>query len=571
MTEELGTELGKGKIKQTRLELERIRFRDDAINKVRKENYDFGSRRYLYIPFKVSKDSHQKGLKLKILKGEVGSKHTPKIFYIVYWFNGKSVRHKIGNYSQSFGTKECDEYLIKLHRDHTDPKTGYWIKDPNITKRDEKRIVEKPDTTKPMGYTINEVIEAYCGAPIYDQEAKRGMSKDRKDGYRTSKSAKNWFRYMCGYNQRQTLITWEDDTSGYCREKFLSNKHLRIVKPTSWRDLFRKFPPGKGIIKDRQYYNRRKKQTYTIPASTNYSIYDSDIGKSYLHELKVGDIEKWVRDKSSEEIKREYVKVFITLWVYARKRGWLGTNPGSCPFEETYIEKEERKEDPYKNVIINQSEFKVFWQCSEELSIQFPFKSELHQFMILTALRKTEALKVEKGFISWEEGVINIPKGISKTRREDEIIVITPELEILLRNILDLGNRPGLGFYKMKDFRWLFATRKWSADKYFNKEFRLSQQTRLGGDENYIPALRELMREKAGDPNLIYAPKVLRKTYITLSKQKNEGRSDKVRHLSRHKSEQVLEAHYHKPSIETVRGYAEATSSAFSFIQRRVS
>ena len=221
MTEELGTELGKGKIKQTRLELERIRFRDDAINKVRKENYDFGSRRYLYIPFKVSKDSHQKGLKLKILKGEVGSKHTPKIFYIVYWFNGKSVRHKIGNYSQSFGTKECDEYLIKLHRDHTDPKTGYWIKDPNITKRDEKRIVEKPDTTKPMGYTINEVIEAYCGAPIYDQEAKRGMSKDRKDGYRTSKSAKNWFRYMCGYNQRQTLITWEDDTSGYCREKFL--------------------------------------------------------------------------------------------------------------------------------------------------------------------------------------------------------------------------------------------------------------------------------------------------------------------------------------------------------------
>ena len=37
-------------------------------------------------------------------------------------------------------------------------------------------------------------------------------------------------------------------------------------------------PPnsGKGILKDRVYYNRRKKQTYTIPKSQNYCIYDSN-------------------------------------------------------------------------------------------------------------------------------------------------------------------------------------------------------------------------------------------------------------------------------------------------------
>mgnify|MGYP000040970317 CR=1 FL=1 len=65
----LGTELGKADIKQTRPKLEAIRFRDDAINKIKKENYEFGNKRHLYIPFKVSKDSHQKGLKLRILKG----------------------------------------------------------------------------------------------------------------------------------------------------------------------------------------------------------------------------------------------------------------------------------------------------------------------------------------------------------------------------------------------------------------------------------------------------------------------------------------------------------------------
>ena len=38
---------------------------------------------------------------------------------------------------------------------------------------------------------MNEVIEAYCGAPIYEEEAERGFSKDCKDGYRTAKSCRN--------------------------------------------------------------------------------------------------------------------------------------------------------------------------------------------------------------------------------------------------------------------------------------------------------------------------------------------------------------------------------------------
>ncbi len=205
----------------------------------------------------------------------------------------------------------------------------------------------------------------------------------------------------------------------------------------------------------------------------------------------------------------------------------------------------------------------------EELSEQFPFKAELHQFMILTALRKQEALKIQKGFINWDERVINIPKGIEKNRKHDQVIVITPELEVLIHNIFDIGDRPGLDFYKMKDFPWLFATRKWGSYRYFNKEFRHSSKARLGGDENYVPELRRLMREKSGDPELLYSSKVLRKTYITLSKQRNDGRSDKVKHLSRHSSEQILEAHYDKPSIDTIRGYAEKTSEVFNFIQRR--
>ena len=197
--------------------------------------------------------------------------------------------------------------------------------------------------------------------------------------------------------------------------------------------------------------------------------------------------------------------------------------PAPITIETVYVKKEIKKEDPYKDVSISVPELNIFFEASEELSPQFPFKAELHQFMVLTGLRKTEAIKVKKSFIDWDEMIIDIPKGISKTKYKDEVIIITPELEIVLRNILDMGKRLGLEFYKMKDFPWLFATRRWSQEKYFDKNFRLSIKTRLGGDENYIPALRQLMRDKLQDPQLLYSAKVLRKNVYHFIKKAITG------------------------------------------------
>ena len=103
----------------------------------------------------------------------------------------------------------------------------------------------------------------------------------------------------------------------------------------------------------------------------------------------------------------------------------------------------------------------------------------------------------------------------------------------------------------------------------FNKDFRLSIKTRLGGDENYIPALRELMRHRLNDPELIYAPKALRKTFITLSRQQLEGRSDKVKHLSRHKDESILQTSYDKPGRAEIKEWGNKATQLFTFIKRR--
>jgi len=132
--EKLEHRLDQVKIKQTRAQIKPIRFKDDAINKVRKENYVFGKKPNKFIPFIVSKDSHQKGLKLRIYKGSPGNKETKKVFYVQFWFNNRSDTHKIATYSQRFGVRECDEYLINLVKTHTDPKTGFWIKNPNETR-----------------------------------------------------------------------------------------------------------------------------------------------------------------------------------------------------------------------------------------------------------------------------------------------------------------------------------------------------------------------------------------------------------------------------------------------------
>ena len=77
------------------------------------------------------------------------------------------------------------------------------------------------------------------------------------------------------------------------------------------------------------------------------------------------------------------------------------------------------------------------------------------------------------------------------------------------------------------------------------------------------------MRSKANDPALLYSPKVLRKTYVTLSQQIHEGRSDITAEMSRHENLDVLQSSYNKPSIETKRSWASKVSRVFKFVQRR--
>ena len=239
----LDNKLATDEIKQTgnkKSKRELIPFRDSAIEKISKTNINFELKRFKEFKFDVSKGSSLKGLLLRF------SRNTErKYFTMGIWIHGKKQHYTIGQFPQ-IRCKEVERICLDLAETHQDER-GLWLKNPNQTKADEKRLVEKPDTTITAGKSINEVIEDYC---------KGGFEKDTKFGKRTSKSCKIWFRYMAGYNKRKTLIDFEDDDSGSGVVKFVPNKRLRIIAPRDWQDLFRKFPPGKGIKKDREYYNK---------------------------------------------------------------------------------------------------------------------------------------------------------------------------------------------------------------------------------------------------------------------------------------------------------------------------
>ncbi len=556
MKEKLDNKLATDPIKQTSNKREVIPFRDSAIEKISKTNTDFNLKRFKEFKFDVSKGSSLKGLVLRFSRAT-----NQKAIVLNFWFNSKPGWITLGSFPK-IRCKDIEKICLDLATTHQDDR-GLWIKSPVQTKIDEKRLVDKPDTTLTAGKSINEVIEDYC---------KGGFEKDNRVGSRTSKSCQIWLRYMAGYNNRQLLVEFEDDDNGEAVPTFRANKHLRINAPRDWQDLFRKYPPGRGVKKDRHYYNRRKKQTYTITASKNKAIYDTDLGKSLIEDLKPGDIEHWLKDISSSTIKENYLKVFISLWIWARKKGWLGTNPGACPIslKTVYIKKELKKSDPYKDVAIEDLKIlDIFWESCEELSEEFPWKAELHQFLLTTSIRKTEAMKYKKEYIDWEKMTYVVPKGISKNRKLNNVQPITPEIEILFRNILSIGERPGLEYYKMKDHPWLFGTTKWGASKYFSKDHKKSHKSRLGSDETFTPRLRELMRHKADDPNLLYAPKILRKSYITLSQKVHGGRSDITALTSRHEDLNQIGRSYNKPGIETRRAWASETSKVFTFIKKR--
>ena len=72
---------------------------------------------------------------------------------------------------------------------------------------------------------------------------------------------------------------------------------------------------------------------------------------------------------------------------------------------------------------------------------------------------------------------------------------------------------------------------------------------------------KKVWRDKLGN--------IRRGRYVKMQSKKWKKPQAKVKHLSRHKSEAILQSSYDKPQRAEVRDYANKTTSVLSFIKRR--
>ena len=105
----------------------------------------------------------------------------------------------------------------------------------------------------------------------------------------TADSIQKKCKDLIGWNWRTRHLLYLDDRRGHGQVHFKANFHKRTAKPEDWDDLFKKFPVGHGIIKDKKFNPNNER-----------SVFDSDLGKLVIDELNTGIVKRYIefRDRS---------------------------------------------------------------------------------------------------------------------------------------------------------------------------------------------------------------------------------------------------------------------------------
>ncbi|MHA2183263.1 MAG: hypothetical protein ACXAAH_17730, partial [Promethearchaeota archaeon] len=115
-------------------------------------------------------------------------------------------------------------------------------------------------------------------------------------------------------------------------------------------------------------------------------------------------------------------------------------------------------------------------QACIDLKQQFPFSTACILFMMFTGRRFQEVIKIKREYIDLEQGIIQIPKEISKIR-EDQFITITEPVKFVLDMLEDQRNTEGYQIYNKVP--WLFPTTRVLTATNITPEYLNGYDTRL--------------------------------------------------------------------------------------------
>ena len=328
-----------------------------------------------------------KGLKLVCFR-----KTKTKYFFLKYWFNNKYLPLTIGEFiPDKFGTKECQEKMAELVKKHTNDK-GLWIKDPKKTLKDQDNKVYEAESIKLQKKSIREVIE-----DIF----KDNFPSIAHSGNLVASSQKAFSLPMIGYNKRTLLIYFANDDEGSGKVYYKGNKFYGIAQPENAVDLFKKFPPGHGIITPEKR-GKKYKGTYKN-RSSEISLYDNDLSKHLIEHLEAQHIRDYIseNDERSYSQKRIIKRMFAYIWQYSVEKGYIS---GDKLIPTKNIKVKLPKQNNFKGAQYNQKRFTApqltaLWDSFLKHQEKFPFSSMALCLAEVTGLRIETILLIKKEYI----------------------------------------------------------------------------------------------------------------------------------------------------------------------------
>jgi integrase len=516
-----------------------IDWSNKAIEKL-KYSGPINDRLRLIIKFNLEKGSFLKGVSIRWTP-----KKNKKVFQFTYKFKGKTFRYDLGEYTPTYGTHECQKDLLELIDKYKDRK-GNWIYNPK------ERIKTKEEAEATQKLTIRRVIELIC---------EQGFPRKKVKGFVSAEAIKEYTRYLIGYNQRRTHITFLDDENGWGKIIFKPNSSIQ-----TWQQLFEKYPPGVGFIKGTKD-NR----------NNEISLYDNELGAMLIEDLTPGIVEQLLESKTRSYGTKLNIKTAIScLWGFARsKLNCLGSNPKFNPTRSEYgginIMRDEVsnwKGSKYNDVCFSIEQLEQIETALINLRDKYPFIAEALLMLLHTGIRIQECLKLRWDMLTKDEDgyeVIMVKRTITKGRgnfnQKDEPIYLTDNVTKVLRLVKDQLSKPKHQKYTFVPY--IFVSTRLSPEKLINPSvypgYASSKECRIK-EVGLVNCWKDVKKITGIDG----AMKTLRKSFGTLAVD-TLGSASKGKIVTRHKNENTLSRHYVKGNKATARKYAYEVAKVYEF------
>ena len=536
-TNKLSTNLGHNNPPEN---IKSIEFTNSAIEKLKIDDLDFGNGRYIDIPFDVPKGSHLKGLILTISEAK-----KTKVFRLRFWINKKKHELNLGVYRPyrnsndlGFTCVQVNKKQSDLYNEHTNEK-GLYTTSPKIADKIRETKITNHQIEVLDSLTLRDIIVLICEA---------GFPKYEIDGASLSRiHLASIFKFLAGYNWRAKHIRFGDDTKGNGIITFKVNPNFsrfndRTKAPTSFKDLFKKFPSGKGILTKEKHFN----------PTGSISLYDDDFSKTMIKDLfnaELGPplIETYLEKYKRFGTKRNCYHAISYLCNFALDKKIVKHKLNPCKLVKIKKPLEiVAKNSQYNETSFTLEDLKKIHKACLEIAPLFPYSAEIILFIMVTGRRFQETSKIIWDYVKEDQGIIVIPKHINKIN-VDQFVTITEPVKMVLNLLKAIPDRPGMENFK--NIPWVFPS---SRARNFTTDLH-SDKTRI----KTIHSAWCLIREKTG---IIGTQRTLRKTFATLAKD-TLGATGPATNLTGHTTDRTLDAYYYKTNQQKIINDANIVGS----------